>query len=227
MTRRSILYVGTVTVVGLALLVLAGAIGWESADPQRFALYLGLAVLASTFKLHLPGLTGTMSENFLYILIGVAQLSLSETVVLAALATLVQCGWRPRRRPKLVQVLFNVAVLAISAALAHRLSHWALGPIDSLPLLLSVATSILFLANTALVSAVIALVENRPLAAVWRSCYMWSFPYYMAGAVVAGVIVQASATAGWRAPLLTLPILVLGYVYYKFYLNAAEQRQAG
>ena len=65
-------------------------------------------------KVRLPGITGTMSVNFLFILIGIADFTLAETLTMGCLAILIQCIWRTRTRPKVVQVVFNIAALAIT-----------------------------------------------------------------------------------------------------------------
>src|SRR4029077_12312114 len=96
-----------------------GVVHWESSDPLRFAIYLLLALVASTLKVRLPGLTGTMSLNFLFILIGVSQLSFSEMLALGAIATVMQCVWKTKTRPSIPQVLFNVSALTMAITSAH------------------------------------------------------------------------------------------------------------
>ena len=56
--------------------------------------------------------------------------------------------------------------------------------------------------------------DNKPLMQVWRQCYLWSFPYYLAGAAVAGLLVASSRSVGWATSLLILPIMYLVYVFY-------------
>src|SRR3981081_1987620 len=59
---------------------------WQSAELARFRCYVAVAILASGLKVQLPGIDGTMSVNFLFILLGVIELSLPETLVLRCLA---------------------------------------------------------------------------------------------------------------------------------------------
>ena len=76
--------------IGIA--VILTAIGhWQSQDLVRFTAYLAIALVTSGLKVVLPGINGTMSVSFLFILIGVLELSFSETVVIGCAATLVQC----------------------------------------------------------------------------------------------------------------------------------------
>ena len=107
MSIRTKLFVGITVSVGIA--VIASAFWhWQSADLTRFACYLVVAVLASSLKVQLPGIDGTMSVNFLFILLGVMELSLPETLAIGCTATLVQSVWQARNRPDPVKILFNV-----------------------------------------------------------------------------------------------------------------------
>lgn len=54
------------------------------------------------------------------------------------------------------------------------------------------AACVYLLLNTGLVSLVISLAEGRSLKETWSSCYEWTFPYFLAGAGVAGLASAAS-----------------------------------
>src|ERR1019366_4151091 len=137
MSTRTKLFVGIT--VSMGLLVLCSALWhWQSADLARFSCYLAVAVLASGLKVQLPGIDGTMSVNFLFILLGVLEMSLPETLVVGCTASLAQCLWSARSKTDPAKVLFNVFsmmanAIAISYFAFHRLEH-VLG--DSKPLLL-------------------------------------------------------------------------------------------
>jgi len=60
-----------------------------SHDLLRFLCYLGIAVLSSGLKVNLPGVTGNMSVNFLFVLIGIVDMSLAETLAIGCIGTLV------------------------------------------------------------------------------------------------------------------------------------------
>src|SRR5207237_9534247 len=59
-----------------------------------------------------------MSVNFLFILLGVVELSLPETLAMGCAAILVQCFHRDR--PQFVQVVFNVCGSAWAVAAAYQ-----------------------------------------------------------------------------------------------------------
>src|SRR5437762_13963611 len=107
------LYISSAIIVGLTMLAGCLLYGWSFPDLSRYFGYLLLACLASTLKIKLPKIRGTMSVNFLFILIGVAQLTIAETIALGCVAALVQCLWRPRNRPTMAQALFNISTLVM------------------------------------------------------------------------------------------------------------------
>src|SRR5438445_10407838 len=114
MPTKAKVYIGLIVALGFGLLAGCLVFRAEFPDLPRYFSYLLLAALASTLKVRLPGITGTMSVNFLFILIGVADFTLAETLTMGCAAIVIQCIWRCKRRPRMVQVLFNVAALALS-----------------------------------------------------------------------------------------------------------------
>jgi hypothetical protein len=119
----------------------------------------------------------------------------------------------------LIQISFNVATLVVSAGVADQGAHALAGPAHNLVVLLTLAACFYFTSNTLLVSGVLALVENKPLMQVWKQCYLYAFPYYLAGAVIAGLIVVCGQTMGWATPLLILPAMYMVYTFYRICLD--------
>jgi len=197
---------------------------WESHDLMRFACYLAVAILASGLKVQLPGIDGTMSVNFLFILLGVLELSLPETLVIGCTATLVQSVWQARKRLDPVKVLFNVAgMMANASALTYQSYHWLAARYGSnKPILLMLAALVFFFANTLPISIVIALTEGKSSRKVWSECYFWSFPYYLVGAAAVGLVGIVNRSAGWQTSLLVLPLIYWVYRSYRLYLGRLE-----
>ena len=96
---------------------------WNPEIFGRFILFFGLAMVASAMKIRLPGLKTSISLNFVFILLGIALFSFSETVLIGLGGALVQSLWRPLQRPKLVQIVFNGACLTLCTATAFWASH--------------------------------------------------------------------------------------------------------
>lgn len=228
MTNRTLTYIASVIIAGVGSLALA-AFTWRSANPAFHAVFAALALLGATRKIRLPGMTATISLNFLFILIGIALFSLSETVAMATAAALMQSLWKPERSPKPVQVVFGAATMAVSTALSYSLTHLVLNSADgkSLPGLLLLATSLLLLFNTGLVAGVVALVEGKRLASVWRNCYLHAFPYFAVGAALAGAVCSAERTMGWQVTLLLIPTTYLLYLFYRLHLERQVRERQG
>src|SRR5215472_17342938 len=214
--------------VSLGMVVLGySLLHWQSQDLTRFACYLIVAVLASGLKVQLPGIDGTMSVNFLFILLGVLELSLPETLVIGCTATLVQSVWQARKRLDPVKVLFNVAgMMANASSLTYLAYHSLLGRFEHFgsnkPILLMMAALVFFFANTLPISVVIALTEGKSSRKVWSECYFWSFPYYLVGAAAVGLVGIVNKSAGWQTSLLVLPLIYWVYRSYRLYLGRLE-----
>jgi Ca2+/Na+ antiporter len=220
MPKNAKIYIALIVTLGFALLAGCLVFRAEFPDLPRYFSYLLLAVLASTMKVRLPGITGTISVNFLFILIGIADFTLAETLTMGCLAIATQCLWRTKSTPRPVQVVFNVAALAVSIAAAYQVSHYAmaLAKAESLSAMLALAACVFFLSNTLLISGVLCLVEGKPLGKIWQQCYLWSFPYYLVGSAIAGLVTVSSRAIGWQGSLLVLPLMYLVYTFYRLYL---------
>jgi hypothetical protein len=223
MTTGARLYVYATVVLGLTLL--CGCLIWfgQFPDVAQYLAYFSLACIAAMLKVRLPGLKGTISVNFVFILIAVVELSLAETVILAFVATLVQCLWRPKTWPSVIQVLFNASAVVISAVLAYGAARAM--PLASLAWIsLAPAATVFFVLNTGMVSLVLALISKTHPLAVWKQCHLWTSPYYLVGAATAAAIGTSAHIVGWRLSLTALPLMYLVYLYYRDYVSSQTAR---
>ena len=162
MDKRADFFIYPIGAIGLVAL-LSGILPIQPQDPVRFACYCFLAIVASGLRVSLPAISGTLSINFLFILIGLVQLSLSETLVLGATMTLVQClRPTPGKQIQTRQVVFNVATISIAILAADFIyshpylnAHGIRGPVD-----LIAACVPLFFFTTIPVAIVIGLTER-------------------------------------------------------------------
>src|SRR5437899_2422182 len=221
---RAKAFISLVVAVGTGVLLYA-AVYPTSKNIAQFICYLLIAILAARLKVHLPGITGTMSVNFLFILLGVLELSLPETLILVSAAVVVQCFYRDRPSP--IQVTFNLCASAFATAVAYDVYHLAIGEgwFRSHPLLLGLAASTYFLANTGSIATVISLTERKALNKIWVDCYFWSFPYYLVGAAFAGMLGWFNRAFGWETSLLIVPVIYLIYRSYRLYLGKLEDEK--
>ena len=212
-------FIATVVVCGLSVLTYAAILHGKSQNPVKFFCYLAIAIAASRLKVNLPSITGTMSVNFLFVLAGVLELSLPETMALGCAAVLVQCLGVDRPAP--VQVAFNVCSTALAIACTFFLYRYTLlhSTSGNPSTLLFLAACVYFLANTLPIAIIISLTEHRSLRKIWSECYFWSFPYYLVGAGVVGMMSWIHSFTDWQTSLLTLPVVYLIYRSYRLYLG--------
>src|SRR5690242_7194700 len=148
----------------------------------------------------------------------------SSDLLMGCLGGMVQSLWQAKPRPGIVQILFNYANLALSIAAADLIFHSHAAQTIGLrwPLLLAAASTIYFVLNTMSVSAVIAMSERRNPVLVWKECYLWSFPYYLLGAMIAAGVSIINRTLGWQVAILVLPVVYWIYRSYRTYLDRLE-----
>jgi diguanylate cyclase (GGDEF)-like protein/putative nucleotidyltransferase with HDIG domain len=218
-----------VLIVGiLGILVVATSIAtWESADLLKYTGFLLMAVCSSGMRISIPGMPGTLSLNFIFILFGLVDLGASETIVMGTIVTLVQCLWNKERRARPAQIIFNTSAMAAAIAITEQVYHspWLSDAHVDPAVRLALATVALFLLNTLPVALVIALAEEKQFRAVWRECYFWALPYYLGGGAVAEALSYANKYIGWPTVLLTGPVLYLIYRSYRLYLHRLEDEK--
>lgn len=212
MPKHALAYASTVIAVGAAVAASA-ALLWQSAGAAALLTCLGLAALASTFKVTLPGLSGTISPGFVFLLVAVARLSWSETVAIGVASALVQSLWRAKRRPANLQIAFNAATMAVAGGLAYGVSHGLAQTGGDPVLLLAVSGVVLLVTNTLIVSVILCLLKDAPLSTVWRSLQPRAVPYYVAGGLLAGVWSRADLTGSGVALMAAVSVYLLGLCY--------------
>jgi hypothetical protein len=61
--------------------------------------------------------------------------------------------------------------------------------------------------------------RSQAVYAIWQQCYLWSFPYYLVGAGIAGLVSVSGQYVGWKTALLIVPIMYLVYLHYRMYVE--------
>ena len=221
MPKKARIYIGAVLVLGAACM--AGA-DWRPLSPTEFLCFFCVAALVSGMKVRLPGILGTLSVNFLFILVGILSMTSGEAIAIGCASALVQCLWKPKHPVRTVQAAFSVMNVAIAVAASYAFYHWPLVQRlnGGMPIALMASSLLYFLINTAGIALVIALTEEKPLVQTWRECYFWSFPFYLvAGSIVWG-LTNIQKQAQWHNALFLLPIIYLIYRSYRIYLENLE-----
>ena len=163
--------------------------------------------------------------NFLFTLLGILELSLPETLLIVLACTVGQAFLGERKQQvKLVHFVFNWSQLTVSSALAYGAYKFVVIHVLHAPgpLALLVAAVTHFGCNTAAMSTIIGLTEDKRIAKVWRENHLWLIPYYMVGAATTGLVHFLNAHIGWQSSLLVLPPIYLMYRSYRLYLGKLE-----
>jgi len=218
--RSASLFVYSQIALGAAALV-AGIANWECSDPLRWTSFAAVAALGSVLRVRLPGVEGAVSVSALFVLVGIVNLSLPETLVLGVIAMLVQCTWRTVNKPRPTQVLFNVGMVGTAVFIGSKLFHSARGTLPE-PMTLGLLALAYFVANTLPVATVIALTGSRRILSVWRE-YRWMLPYYVVGCSLAWLIGTVPHAIQWELPIICLPLVYLVHRSNRTHINQIEQ----
>lgn len=196
----------------------------EASQWLSFSLLAIAAVVASRFKVKLPGMTSTMSGNLPVILLAMVWLDLLQTCLIAALGALAQSFLAQGKKPRAIHVVFSACVLMDAAALAYATFHGAIRYDGAAVTLawLAAATGVYFLANTVPVAGIIAITEGKKLLPLWRHVFLWSFPNYVIGAGLSGIVASLSRLVAWEAVVTLLLVLYGVYRSYKMYVTVQQ-----
>ena len=223
-SRAAQFFIALVILAGLAVLANA-AMHAQSADRVRFVSFLLVGCLAARLKVKLPGLTGSMSVNLPFILVAVAEMSASEALAVACFSTFVQCLPRATQKFNTVQAIFNFSNMALAVGATRMMfgSPALNNMTGSQALLLVLAAGAFFAVNTMPVAIVISLTEAKSALKTWGDLFQLSFPYFVASAAIAGLVLAATVKVGWQVPLFVLPVMFGVFHSYRRYFDGSME----
>ena len=217
--------IGMVAVASLCALSF-GVVRWQTQAWPQLVLLLAAAAVSSRLKVKLPGMTSSMSGNLPVILLGVTQLGLLASLLVAVTAAIAQ-SYSGGNKTKPIQFVFNTCTLLNATGLAYLAYHSqifaARATAHMMSLVLAAATY--FLANTAPVASIIGLTEGGNPFALWHKIFLWSFPNYVIGAGLTAIASAFSTVGGLATVATLLAVLFAVYQSYKMYVGRAEQSQ--
>ncbi len=217
--------IGMVAVASLCALSF-GVVRWQTQAWPQLLLLMAAAALSSRLKVKLPGLTSSMSGNLPVILLGVTQLGLFSSLLVAVTAAIAQSYTSGGNKTKPIQFVFNACTLLNASGLAFLVYHSQIGAratAHTMSLVLAAATY--FLANTAPVASIIGLTEGGNPFALWHKVFLWSFPNYVIGAGLTAIASAFSTLSGLATLAALMAVLFAVYQSYKMYVGRAEQTQ--
>ena len=218
--------IGMVAVASLCALSF-GVVRWQTQAWPQLLLLMAAAALSSRLKVKLPGMTSSMSGNLPVILLGVTQLGLFSSLLVAVTAAIAQSYTSGGNKTKPIQFVFNACTLLNASGLAFLAYHSqfvrAGAVAHTMSLVLAAATY--FVANTAPVASIIGLTEGGNPFALWHKIFLWSFPNYVIGAGLTAIASAFSTICGLATLAALLAVLFTVYQSYKMYVGRAEQTQ--
>jgi signal transduction histidine kinase len=214
-------YIAAVLLLGAASALRAD---WHLGRPWEFVCVFVVAVLASGMKVRLPGIFGTLSVNYLFILLGITDMTSGEAIAIGCASALMQCLWHAKMRVRPVQASFSTMNVAIAVTVSYAFYHST--EVQHLnhgtPLALMASSLLYFGMNTAGVVAVIALTEGKSLISTWKKCYFWSFPFYLLSASLVWIVRNVDVRSQWLTVLVLFPVIYVIYYSYRMYLDNLE-----
>jgi len=203
------------TVIGAgALSVLAGICCFRTSDPFRLVAWVVAAILLAGVKLRIPGMPVTVAGSLVIMIAAILRLGFGEVMLIGSAIGLAQSFVNARKRPKLIQVAFSIAVLDVTAGLCLLF----VGAVRAVPLnwfgfglvILGLGVTF-FLVNTILIAGIISLTENKTVTNVWTTLYSWSLPHYIAGGLLGGILGRSSVSPPGYIPLAVVTLAFLLY----------------
>lgn len=202
--------------------------GWELAHFHcdswpRFLVYLFASLISSRLKIRIPNTVATLSPAFITIVLASLELSFPETVVLSMACAAIQTVAK-KVEFRFEQLAFNLSLTIIAPfAFFHGHRFFA----ESIPLIggqigLLVGGTLYFLVNTLIVGLISALESNKPFIKSWQLAYAWSYPYYMGGICVSGMLSVISNKLGSEYLVVLMPVAYLFYHGYNTYVGRIE-----
>jgi hypothetical protein len=228
MKPRTALRAFVLAVVVAAVLALAALPRTEVLERVGLLLLLvGLGAVAGARPVCFPGLRIQMTPIHAVILVGLGALG-PMAAALTGLAGVVGATLGRGHPPVPIRFAFNLGAVTLSTAAAAGALFLAGGrptqELASMILPLSAATAALFIANTGLLSAAIALEKREGFIRTWRTSFSWSPVSYVCGLTVAVAVLAAIDNIALWAVVFGLPMC---WVLTAFYRYHAENILAG
>jgi len=226
-------YLGVVYAVALPLAV--ATLGIHGVYGITWFLFTLASLFVATINLRLPQLPSvvvSMGDVFTILALihfgeGPALVTYWGNVIATALAGHVKHhGWRLFRNISFHRLLFNISCCTLSIFTMARVYGITItlfeDPANILIALFAVAI-VWFLINTASLSLAISLSSNRRFFEIWKEGLGLYLLNFFGSAAAAGLISLFYRRAGFSMFLLSLPLAVVLYQLYKFYIDRYQQ----
>lgn len=216
-------------VVGTAITSLAVHAYLDSdSGSVLYLAFLVLTALSAYFRVGLPSASGTIPVGFIFVLASLPELPMKETLAIGITGAGIEALRGPGPNPHWLRTIFRMSVWVLGIGTAQVTYQQmlqrtpAIGAAAALPL----ASIVLFLVVAFPQAAAAALQERDALRRIWKNRYLWSLPYYMSGAAIAGLLTALPKISWFYSALILAPVTLLVYHAYRLQLESlARERQ--
>jgi diguanylate cyclase (GGDEF)-like protein/putative nucleotidyltransferase with HDIG domain len=213
---------------GIAVIV-GGALSWDIRRENMWtlAIYVLMGIVASFFKIKLPGVVGTLSMNYTFIIVGLIDLHLESAVLIGVTSVIAQVLIRPKVRPAWEQVAFGALSIPVPIFLASRVVGLPFfASFDATGCLAPISASMIYyLLNTAMVAVILGFMSGKSPLQVWKENFLWTYPQYLVGGALAGILHLIHRFLPWQGLVLSGPPVYLVYRSYTLYLGRVDEQQ--
>jgi signal transduction histidine kinase/CheY-like chemotaxis protein len=225
-------YMWSIVVVGWLMILFSARELPLSRLDLRFVVLTVMVAISSQAAVRIPRVSGriTLGDTFVFLTI---LLYGGEAAVLMSALEGVCTTLKISRKPR--TILLNTAVLAISTFLTATVLRLLFGaPTEivtaaySANFFVAICTMALvqYVTNTTLIAVEKSYKINESIWQTWKRYYLWTSITFLAGASAAGIIADLIRVFGFYAVLATVPIVVIIYFTYDFYLKNLEASEA-
>jgi len=214
MTQAMKAYISWVAAAG-SVAIAAAVSECQFSHPVRFPIYFALAVLVAMVKIRFTDVTGTFSCSSLFIILGLAELDITETMLIACGAAAAQTLLNTKDKPNLVQLVFNIATLGVSTSAAALVKKTAEGAGGGPVAAIVCAACCYYVVNTLLVAGILALIRAQTVRRLWRAWLQWTTPAFLASAAAAVALFTSNPMFHWGPTLLFIPAAVAFQIWYR------------
>ena len=218
--RMWAVFYGVIGVLACTIILTQAGAG----HPARFLLYLACANLAA-FGLRLTSSNSVLPAGFLFLMVGIGDLSLAELLFIAVSITLLREVRTVRCLSDIYGLLYATASVTIGITAAHSTyttaAQLAENPIFPMPI---IAGAFVLMANCGL-SAMLLTKPKENVLATYRTEYRPLLPWFVATAYLAYLVQCAGIRTGYHPALIALPLLFTLDRGYSRWCDALAERK--
>ena len=197
----------------------------DGGQPGRFLIYMACANVAA-FGLRLTSSQSVLPAGFLFLLLGIGDLTLPELLYIALSITLQRAVWAPRATQDVRRVLYAVASVTIGLSAAQPTYKTILQLTDNAIFPAPIIASAFVLMINCGLSVMLLTKPKEPILDTYRTECRPLLPWFIATAYFAYLVQCAGIRTGYHPAFIALPLLfTLDRGYRTWTASIAERKE--